>query len=190
MTLPANSQKWIQLLDKGQTVELKMEIKALAKGGSVDIEKCLNEGTQVSVWNKAQGKPYTAKFLIVLISDMVNAFNVNRPMSADQIGDLAIDMVNDLWEYRIEEIAAFFESMKRGTYFKVYERLDASIIWEAWDNYLDRRFEVIEARRSQGIFKDPTITPTDGETKRAGRLEKIGQGLLDIKNLREKPKSE
>lgn len=189
-TLEPCSTKWMQLLNNNDLPALKMEIKELARGGVVDIEKCLNEGTQISVWNAHQGKPATAKFLILLISDMVNSFNVNRPMTPNQISDLAIDMTNDLWEYRFEELAAFFEAVKRGSYIKIYERLDASIIWEAWDKYLDERFEVIVARRNRDIFKDPTLTRLDGEEKRAGKLEQIGQGLLGIKDMREKPKSE
>lgn len=167
-----------------------MEIKELARGGVVDINKCLDHGTQISVWNAHNGKPTTAKFLILLISDMVNTFNVNRPMTPDQISNLAIDMTNDLWEYRFEELAAFFEAVKRGSYVKIYERLDSSIIWEAWDKYLDERFEVIEARRNSQIFKDPTITPRDGDTKLAGKMEEIGQRLLSNRDNRERPKSE
>jgi len=172
-------------LETKQVAELFNQIKPLARRGIVDIDKCLDEGTQVSVWNANHGKEVTAGLLVIFISDLVNAYNVSRPMTQAQIMDLAVDMTNDLWQFRIEEIGAFFQAMKRGAYGKIYERLDPPMIWECWGVYELERAEVVETRRGRQVFKDPTLTQIDRESKEAGRLEYTGVRLGEIKALRD-----
>lgn len=179
-TLKEYSTALITLLDKSPN-ELVPFFKGLAPNGCVDVDKCLDEGTPLSVWNRVHGKSTTAKMIAILLLDLVNTFNVSRPMTGAQIQDLAVDMSNDLWEYRMEEIGAFFQAVKRGSYGKVYERIDAPFIWEMWEKYLDERFKVIEVRRNAKIFRDPTITQKTREDVTAGKMVQLGDAFKDMK---------
>lgn len=156
-----------------------------APGGVVDIEKILDEGTETAVWCARLGKAYMIKFLIVLISDLRNSFNVSRPMNEGQIIELAEDFINDLWFIKFEEFPAFFEGIRRGTIGKVYERLDGPLIWEFWDIYATRRMETIEARQAAKVFIEPSREKT-GEEKLGAAIEKFCGSLEKVKELKSK----
>lgn len=172
-----------RLTDKNQMqvmAEIKNELRPYSAGGIVKIDKCLDEGTQLSVWSAQHDKSYTAKMIVLLITDLVNSINIARPMSEYQITQLAIDIVNELWWARMEEIAAVLEGMKRGNYQKIYERLDAQIFWSAWEVYMEDRMERVEERQQNKQYKDPTITQKDNDTRDAGRAVKFGVALGNL----------
>lgn len=155
------------------------------RAGNIDIEKILNEGTEVAVWNRNQGKATTIKVLSLLISDLVNSFNVSRQMNGAQIMELAEDFATDLWWIKFEELPAFFEGIKKGTIGKVYERLDPPLIWEFWDIYARKRAEVIEVRQNALMFREPAKEKSI-EDRREGKIEKLGDALNQIKeNLKD-----
>jgi hypothetical protein len=159
-----------------------------APGGVVNIEKLLSEGTETAVWSARLGKGTVIKFLILLISDLRNAFNVSRPMNESQITELAEDFVNDLWFVKFEEFPAFFEGIKKGTIGKVYERLDGPLIWEFWDIYAAKRAEVIELRQNALSFRDPGKEKSI-EDKREGKIERLGDAFAQLReNLKDQTK--
>lgn len=182
--------KKITDLEKVKELKDLQEFKALIKSeftsaGVVDINKILDEGTPVAVWNARQGKKTTIKLFALFISDLVNTFNVSRQMSGPQIMELAEDLATDLWFVKFEEIPAFFEAIKKGTIGKVYERLDAPLIWEFWDIYARKRSEVIESRQAAKMFADPGNEKTI-EDRREGKIESFGDAIRQVKNtLRE-----
>lgn len=180
--LQASSQQLIAAITNKDLQKIKTEIRKFVSGGVVNVDMALDHGTQLSIWNRQHGKATTAKVLVILITDLVNSFNVNRPMTSGQITDLAMDMAADLWAFRMEEIGAFFEGVKRGTYGKIYERLDPPTIWLCWDLYLDHRNEVIEVRRSRQVYIDPTITQKDDQTRSGGKIERLGESIRQLKD--------
>ena len=116
---------------KKDRVELNIIKQELVPSGNPNYEVLLGSGTtQISLIRKTIGDANLAKLIIILIEDLVNYFNVQRPMNEDQITDLAFDLMNEMRYHRFEEIVAFFEGIKKGKYGKVYERFDASLIWE------------------------------------------------------------
>lgn len=70
------------------------------------------------------------KLLIVMLEDLVNYFNVQRPMNMNQIEDLAIEILEEMRDLRFEEIVVFIEGIKREEYGKIYERFDAPTFWK------------------------------------------------------------
>lgn len=153
----------------------------LTISGRVDVDKVLDIGTGIAVINAREGTGVTAVLLSVIIADMANSFNVSRPMTPTQIGDLAADMAQELWMFRFEEVIAFFHCMKRGAYGRVYERLDAQIVWDCWSNYLEHRMEVIEIRRARSIDLDLNTPQKPMENYIGRQLAGLGDHLETLK---------
>ena len=179
--MSASSTQLITAVQAGNNYEITATIKTFTSGGAVAVDKVLDEGTAISVWNRRHGKATSAKLIAIFISNLVNTYNVNRPLTPEQIAEISLDMAGELWWVRMEELGAFFEAMKRGRYGKIYERLDGPMIWECWEKYLDHRMEKVEERRARQTFIDPTITRKDEQTKAGGGLEKLGDAMKQLK---------
>ena len=152
---------------KRDRIELNIIKQELVPAGNPNYEVLLGKDTiQMSSLRKMIGDANLAKLIIILIEDLVNFFNVQRPMNEDQITDLAFDLMNAMRYHRFEEIVAFFEGIKKGKYGKVYERLDASIIWEMFigregeeneNCYEFKKMRWCEYQATKDNNKDPII---------------------------------
>lgn len=115
-------------------IELTNKKKELMVGGKPNFEMIFQEGnsTGLVVLKNAIGMNQLVKLLFLLIEDLVNYFNVQRPMNEDQMTELAIEMVEEMRDLRFEEIVAFIEGIKRQEYGKIYERFDAPTFWKMY----------------------------------------------------------
>lgn len=127
---------------------LRQFVKIVAPGGIPNFPAIFDHGTQIATWNREHGIAITASFIVVLLSDLCNQFNVYQPMTDDQKEDLSIEMAEDLWWCKMEDIAAFFAGCKKGKYGAISSRLDPGKVWEMWSVYLQHRNEAIEIRQS------------------------------------------
>lgn len=140
-----------------------------------------NEKTaQISTWNRLYGKETTAKLIFAMLEDLNNYFNVQRPMTTSQMTDLAIEMASQLWAFRLEEILAFSEAMKKGVYGKIYERFDPPIVWEQFENYNKAREEHFYTEATQHKQSDPIIE--DASAKMDRRLNTVSGSIAQLKD--------
>lgn len=162
---------------------IKRKAIVLAPGGRPRFELIFdsnNPTRQLSFWNKEYGKPTVTKLISILIEDLNVYFNVSRPMTAGQQQDLAIEIVEALWWIRMEEIVAFFEAVKKQTYGKIYERLDAAIIWEYWRNYELERENYLYNEQMKFKQSDPREKQENAEVTKFGKLS---EAIGNMKNL-------
>lgn len=88
------------------------------------------KSTALVTMKNAVGMEGMLKLLVLMLEDLVNYFNVQRPMNEDQIADLAIEILEEMRDITFEEIVAFIEGIKREEYGKIYERFDAPTFWK------------------------------------------------------------
>lgn len=169
-------------------IGLKRRAMELAPGGAPDFQKILRapDVQELSVWNRVNGKSATTKYIVLLLEDLNNYFNISRPLTNPQIVELAMEFVDQYWWVKMEDLLAFFEAIKKGTFGKVYERLDPSIIWEQWDAYEAQRTRFCEDRAMSQNYKDPALNDSNGNMER--RMDGFAGALSAFKNKFQRPK--
>ena len=181
-------------------IELSVKKKELMVGGKPNFDVIFQSGksTGVVTLKNAIGVDKMLKLLVVMIEDLVNYFNVQRPMNIDQITDLAIEILEEMRDITFEEIVAFLEGIKREEYGKIYERFDAPTFWKFyWGenpddpnsyNFKKMKFCLADAQKDNHIeFKNE---PTELEallTKPRRSNEAIKQFIEKVKRLPDSP---
>lgn len=112
-----------------ELIPLKKEIMI---GSKPNFDLIFSEGrsTPMVILKNRIGVEFTLKLLIKVLHDLVNYFNVSRPMSSGQITELAIEIMEEMKDLTFEEVVAFIEGIKREEYGKIYERFDAPTFWK------------------------------------------------------------
>lgn len=148
-------------------VSFKAEVADLAPMGKPNFDLMLNSGnsTQMLIATRTVGRENMIVLLSILILDVVEYYNVNRPMTPNQITDLALEMITNFKYHTFEDIPVFFEGVKKGLYGKIYERLDASVFWECFEKYEDKRNDWITFDNSKDNNKDPIIKSESDEVR-------------------------
>ena len=174
----------LDALDKGEAgvQVIKQNLPRFTSGGMVNVDKVLDEGTAIAVLKAHQGPEFVAAIIVIFLSDLVNTFNVSRPMTPEQIGDLAAEMTGELWWVRLEELLAFFYCVKRGKYGRIYERLDAPTIWACWSEYIDHRMEVVETRRARSYHYEVPTEEREEQREMDARLGAMSDHLHTFKD--------
>ena len=120
----------------------------LMPNNTPNFPEIVDKGVPMAVLKKEIGHRELIEILSLMISKFTANFNVSRNMTADQITDYAMYLIdNDTsgsWEnpsYKLEDYAVFFEKAKTGIYGKIYERIDSTIIEEMLDEYHKERSE-------------------------------------------------
>jgi len=93
------------------------------------------------------GEKAVKAMLYILISDCLDFFNIGKSMSANQIMQTAVLILEDYSVYKIDYFVLCFNRAKKGQYGKVYDRIDGQIIFE-WLAQFDYEYSAeIEAER-------------------------------------------
>lgn len=113
-------------------LDLVTKKKKLMLGAKPNFEMIFQNGNSTSIvtLKNAIGIEKTLKLFVLMLEDLVNYFNVSRPMNEDQIAELAVEMIEEMRDLTFEEIVAFIEGIKREEYGKIYERFDAPTFWK------------------------------------------------------------
>lgn len=94
-----------------------------------------------------QDSPSKAQALLsVQITGLVKAFNVGKSMEANQIAE-CVKMILEDNNFRClkpDDFKVCFTKMIKGHYGKSYDRMDAQVIFEALENYLQERLDTVE----------------------------------------------
>jgi hypothetical protein len=158
----------------------KQVVSDLTKGDDPLFPAIIEQGTQISVIRANNSFEFIAGILGIMINDFCGNFNTRNPMSEDQIADLAIELVNDYWCYKLEDFVVFFSLAKRGRYGKVYDRMDAATIYQLLAEYnKDRDNGLIEMQTQYTRYEKSGRSRPDGEdindgvTMLAGAFSKL-----------------
>jgi len=73
--------------------------------------------------------------LVVVVTDLVDFFNVGKTMSPQQVASTVILIREEYPYFRIEDFKLCFTNAKKGIYGKVYDRIDGAVILEWLDKY-------------------------------------------------------
>lgn len=170
----------IDIIQGNSLIKKKQAATILAPSGRPRFEIIINEkNKQVSTLIREMGKDgekNMVKVVTLLIESVNSYYNVSRPITKDQATELAIEFVNENWWARIEDFVAFFESVKKQTYGKIYERLDPSIIWEHWAAYCHQRED--HCVQAANAYKQIDFKERDTEADRVATKGNNMAGLI------------
>lgn len=127
----------------------------LAEYNVPQFDYILDKGTSLSVISAHKGKEFTTQVVGLLISDMSKAYNVIRPLTGDQIADLAFEIVTDYYFMKLEDFCAFLHLCRKGKYGRVLDRLDPGLINEWFAAYMLQRDQHIEKKAYDYSFEAP-----------------------------------
>ena len=161
------SAKLTTSLIQKDRMELNILKREIVENGKPKFEMIFNGGktTTVQEMKKSIGEKNVVKLLVLLLEDLVNYFNVQRPMTIDQITDLAFEISSELQGDRFEEIIAFFEGIKRQQYGKIYERFDAPTFWKFYwgedaddpNSYNFKKMDWFHLDATRNFTKEPIV---------------------------------
>lgn len=161
------SAKLTTSLIQKDRMELNILKREIVENGKPKFEMIFNGGktTTVQEMKKSIGEKNVVKLIVILLEDLVNYFNVQRPMTIDQITDLAFEISSELQGDRFEEIIAFFEGIKRQQYGKIYERFDAPTFWKFYwgedaddpNSYNFKKMDWFHLDATRNFTKEPIV---------------------------------
>ena len=140
--------------------------------------------TQISTLSKELGKKHVTKCIYVYLARLNNYFNVARPMTAEQMEELAMEMTVKLWYLKFEEIDVIVEGIKNKVFGNVYERLDPSIIWEHINSYELERDRYAESKAQERKTTEIKLE-TEGDRVGRGIVSTVG-GILSSQDAAKK----
>lgn len=120
--------------------------------------------------------------LYLLIKDFCNSVNVVRNMDDYQMVDAATFLLDECYDYRLEDYAIMFTMAKRGNLVNILDRIDIQVIGEISKAYWavrDVQIERIEQeehrkRKAQEFFIPKPETPEEIEaSNRFGQLVEL-----------------
>jgi hypothetical protein len=99
---------------------------------------------------KTEGEQDVTDALFILITELVNFYNIGKTMSEAQISQ-TVELIKDCYTlFKISDFTLCFKRAKMGRYGKVYDRMDGQIILEWLDMYdKERDEEVAQLRATQ-----------------------------------------
>jgi hypothetical protein len=180
------------LSDDRQTVEYREKVGALTHSGKMNLELIIQNGTQLSVIQKISGDQNLAQALGFIIVDFAASYNLIRPLSGDQVADIAVELISDYWAYRFEDFIAFFQLARRGTYGKIFDRLDLPTILEMLGKYDAERVELLAQRqviKQEAKLNLSGYSEADRDEQNRGFIDRsvpIGDYIKRIKSIKDK----
>ena len=181
-------------------IDLSVKKKEIMVGAKPNFDVIFQKGksTALVTMKNAVGMEGMLKLLVLMLEDLVNYFNVQRPMNEDQIADLAIEILEEMRDIRFEEIVAFIEGIKREEYGKIYERFDAPTFWKFyWGenpddpnsyNFKKMKFCLADATKTApSEFRQPKTELEELMTKPRRSNEAIQQFIEKVKRLPDSP---
>lgn len=156
---------------------------------SRDIAVLKKHGLQISKLNKERPGELLTE-ITLLISGIYNLVNVGKQINERSIVTLAKMIIEKYWHLKIDEIDLVFRNGITGNYGKIYDRVDASVIFD-WLQQYDVGEECISiyeenssslavlAAEAKGEWKPPTSRSEPKEHQ---------SSILDIAEFRDRVK--
>lgn len=93
------------------------------------------------------GRPVALSIMVKLINDLLDFFNIGKTMDQGQVTSTVNLLLDDYSQLKPDDFMLCFNRAKKGTYGKVYDRIDGQIIFEWVEKYIQERDSEIEGLR-------------------------------------------
>jgi len=183
-------------------IEFREMAGGLIYGGRPNFPAIMQSGTQLSLIKKhfanppvpakdgtpaipgSDGTKETVGVLSLLINDFQTGFNLIRPLTDDQVVDLAIDLLTDWWAYKLEDFVSFFLLAKKSTFGRVLDRMDQDTVFKMLAEYDALRVSHLAAEQMNKQEAKDNLSPYL-EADRADisrRTVDVGGAIKDFKD--------
>lgn len=138
----------------------------------------------------------TLDLVVAGVALAMESMNLKRPMTAEQINDLAEEIVDTANEDNLglEDLMLFMQGLTRGKYGELYESMDIPKFMEKFELYRqDRHTERLRIRENEHLqYKSMGPTERTNEpdplsehfSKFASTLSTLRQNVKDLRNQR------
>lgn len=97
---------------------------------------------------KEYGEQFLYAFLTIMVSDVIDYFNVSKTMGERQVVDTVKMIAEDFYFLNIEDFKLCFNNAKKGRYGRVYDRIDGNVIFDWMNQYMSERLDVTYPERN------------------------------------------
>ncbi len=93
----------------------------------------------IAVINKEFGEQHLRAFMVKVLNDLLDFFNVGKTMGAVQVASTADLIIEEFYFLKPDDFKLCFNRAKKGYYGKVYDRIDGQVILEWLSMYTNER---------------------------------------------------
>jgi len=106
------------------------------------VEAFESQSMSVALMRKEMSEVVTKAFLMYIVTDLVESFNVGKTMDAMQAAFTVNGIIADYWFLKPEELKYCFNEAKKGRYGTMYDRIDAAVIFGWIETFLKERTQI------------------------------------------------
>ncbi len=113
----------------------------------------------VQIKKQEDGETLTKAFLAVIVTELIESFNVGKTMNDMQVGFLVNGIQADYYFLKIDELKFCFEEAKKGRYGTMYDRIDAAVVFGWIEQYMEERSWICiteNSNKSSSYKSEPT----------------------------------
>lgn len=132
--LPAEREALLQKDFETKSLVYSMMCAKLTPKGNPDFS-ILRDRPWIKNMEQQYGAHRVLAALIVIISNFNKMLGVVRPMTAIQINDCAVHLLNEAGNYRIEDYVMMFTMAKAGKLGKIMDRIDLEMVCRFHEEY-------------------------------------------------------
>lgn len=99
---------------------------------------------------KEFGETHLRGFMVKIINDLVDFFNVGKTMGAIQVAQTADLVIEEYYFFKPDDFKLCFTRVKKGLYGKIYDRIDGQMILEWLHQYKQERCAMAEDESING----------------------------------------
>lgn len=89
----------------------------------------------IAVVNREFGETHLRAFMVNVLNDLIDFFNVGKSMSAVQVAQTADLVIEEFYYLKPDDFKLCFTQAKKGIYGKLYDRIDGQVILEWLHRY-------------------------------------------------------
>ena len=104
---------------------------------------------------KSEGETKTRALMVIILSDLIEYFNVGKRMNDIQVAQTADLIIDNYFWFNIEDFKLCFNMAKAGKFGKVYDRIDGQVIMDWLATYEEMRIQqkVINGEKEHSSIK-------------------------------------
>lgn len=93
----------------------------------------------IAVMNKEFGETHLRGFMVKVLNDLIDFFNVGKSIGAVQVAQTVDLIIDEYYFFKPDDFKLCFNRAKKGLYGKVYDRIDGAVILEWLGRYEKER---------------------------------------------------
>jgi hypothetical protein len=130
----------LSIIEKKDNLGLIRYVSTLTPLDGVDSKN------QLSIIKREKGEDYVLEQIIFLMKWLNDAFTKN--LSDSSIFEVSLDILQDYWFFKIEDIAIFAKEFRKGNIVKIPYHLEIQHIYEGLKVYDRMRMDFIQQRHN------------------------------------------